>query len=212
MATKPFDYKKEYKELYQPKTIPQLVDVPEMDFIMVDGRGDPNDSPLFQEAVEILYGISYTIKMSSKKGMEPEGYFDYVVPPLEGLWWIDGTEFSFTDRENWLWTLMIRLPEFVTSDVFAWAKAETKKKKPELGVDKARFETFKEGLCVQIMHIGPYSTEPESMAKVKEFLEANGLVETFTEGGKHHEIYLSDPRKANPEKMKTVLRHPVRKV
>lgn len=128
MATKPFDYKKEYKELYQPKTIPQLVDVPEMNFIMVDGRGDPNDSPLFQEAVEILYGISYTIKMSSKKGMEPEGYFDYVVPPLEGLWWIDGTEFSFTDRENWLWTLMIRLPEFVTSDVFAWAKAETKRK------------------------------------------------------------------------------------
>lgn len=209
MSEKAFDFKKEYKELYLPKNKPQLIDVPSMNFIMVDGSGDPNNSPEFQHATELLYGLSYTIKMSSKKGLEPKGFFDYVVPPLEGLWWIDEGSFSFEMRDNWKWTLMIRQPDFVDHEVFQWAVRELTRKKPELAAEKARFEAFEEGLCVQIMHIGPYSAEPETMEKIEAFLKENGLRNRFSSGGKHHEIYLSDPRKSKPETMKTVLRHPV---
>jgi len=209
MSEKAFDYKKEYKDLYMPKDKPVLIEVPPMNFLMVDGSGDPNNNPEFQHATELLYGLSYAIKMSKKKGKQPEGYFDYVVPPLEGLWWIDEGAFSFEERDNWKWTLMIRQPEFANEEVVRWAANELARKKPELAIEKARFESLEEGLCVQIMHIGPYSTEPETMKKVEAFLLEHGLKDRLTSGGKHHEIYLSDPRKSKPESMKTVLRHPV---
>lgn len=211
MAEKAFDFKKEYKELYLPKEKPVHIDVPIMNFIMVDGKGDPNNSTDFQQAVELLYGLSYTIKMSKKKGKEPAGYFEYVVPPLEGLWWVNDEFFSLEHRDNWLWTIMIRQPDFVTNDFFAWAKAEFKKKKTDLTVEKARFETYTEGLCVQSLHLGPFATEPNTMKKIEAFIQDEGLVDLVAKGGKHHEIYLSDPRKAKPENMKTVLRHPVGK-
>lgn len=212
MSVKAFDYKKEYRDLYLPKGEPMLIEVPSMNFIMTDGSGDPNDNPSFQRAIELLYGLSFTIKMSKMKGNQPEGYFEYVVPPLEGLWGIDHGLFSLEQRENWKWTVMIRQPEFVDEAVFKWACNELKKKKPELPVESARFEAFEEGLSVQIMHIGPYSTEPETMKKIEAFLEANGLKDRLAAGGKHHEIYLSDPRKGKPETRKTVLRHPVVRV
>lgn len=211
MTEKALDYKKEYRDLYFPKDKPVLIDIPAMNFIMVDGKDDPNNNPDFQEGVELLYGLSYTIKMSKKKGKEPAGYFDYVVPPLEGLWWIANGKFSLTERENWLWTIMIRQPEFVGSDFFTWAKSELKKKKPEMAVEKARLESVTEGLCVQIMHTGPYATEPETMVKIEDFIRKENLVDLVSQGGKHHEIYLSDPGKGKPENMKTVLRHPVKK-
>ncbi|HOQ37210.1 MAG TPA: GyrI-like domain-containing protein [Acetivibrio sp.] len=209
MSEKAMDYKKEQKDLYMPKDKPVLIEVPPMNFLMVDGSGDPNDNPEFEHATELLYGLSYAIKMSKKKGKQPEGFFDYVVPPLEGLWWIDGGSFSLEKRDNWKWTLMIRQPEFVNVETVQWAVDELARKKPELEINKARFEAFEEGLCVQIMHIGPYSTEPETMKKVEAFLSEHGLKDRLTSGGKHHEIYLSDPRKSKPESMKTVLRHPV---
>jgi len=210
MSEKALDYKKEFKDLYLPKITPVLVNVPAMNFIMVDGKGDPN-SVEFQQAVELLYGLSFTIKMSKKKGQEPQGYFDYVIPPLEGLWWISQGGFSFEQRENWLWTVMIRQPEFVDGEVFKWAQEALVKKKPELAMEKAGFQTFHEGLCVQCLHIGPYATEPETMTQMEEFMRTEGWRDLVGAGGKHHEIYLSDPRKAKPESMKTVLRHPVKR-
>lgn len=209
MDKKVFDYKKEYKDLYMPKGGPALVTVPAMDFIMADGTGDPNNNTGFQQAVELLYGLSFTIKMSKMKNKEPQGYFEYVVPPLEGLWWIDEGGFSFEKRDNWKWTLMIRQPDFVTPEFFDWACGELKSKKPEMPVGKARFETFEEGLCVQALHMGPYSTEPGTMEKISGFIGENGLKDKVGSGGKHHEIYLSDPRRCKIEKLKTVLRHPV---
>ncbi|HEY8392353.1 MAG TPA: GyrI-like domain-containing protein [Capillibacterium sp.] len=209
MGGKVFDYKKEEKDLYMPKEEPVLIEVPSMNFLMVDGRGDPNHNPEFQQAIEVLYGLAYTIKMSPRKGRQPEGYFDYVIPPLEGLWWVDEGNFSLEQRENWKWILLIRQPEFVDAELLQWATGEMRRKKPELPIEKARLATFTEGLCVQIMHRGPYSTEPETMKKVEAFLLAHGLRDRLAKGGKHHEIYLSDPRKAKPETMKTVLRHPV---
>lgn len=192
-----------------PKDKPILIEVPSMDFIMVDGCGDPNNNLGFEQAIELLYGLSYAIKMSKIKGIQPEGYFEYVVPPLEGLWWIDEGGFSFEKRDNWKWTLMIRQPEFVNEEFFKLACGLLIRKKPGLPIEKARFEAFTEGLCVQIMHIGPYSTEPQSMKKIDDFIAQESLRDRLGSGGKHHEIYLSDPRKSKPESMKTVLRHPV---
>ena len=209
---KVLDYKKEFKDLYMPKDKPLLIMIPSMNFIMCDGTGDPNDNSDFQQAINLLYGLSFTIKMSKMKGNQPEGYFEYVVPPLEGLWWIDEGGFSFDVRDNWKWTLMIRQPEFVNKEVFKWACSELIKKKGEIPIEKVRFETFDEGSCVQIMHIGPYSTEPETMKKIEAFILKEGLRNKVGKGGKHHEIYISDPRKCEPESMKTVLRQPVEKV
>lgn len=209
MSPAVFDFKKEYKDLYMPKSKPVLIDIPAMRFVMIDGSGDPNNSPAFQRATELLYGLSYTIKMSKKKGSQPPGYFEYVVPPLEGLWWIEGGQFSFALRDNWKWTLMIRQPEFVDTACFQWATGELRHKKPELPHDMVRLETFTEGWCVQIMHVGPYVSEPESMSRIEDYITAQGLGDLVGKGRKHHEIYLSDPRKAKPESMKTVLRHPV---
>ncbi len=209
MSEKAFDYKQAYRDLYLPKDRPALIQVPAIHFIMADGSGDPNHDAGFEQAVELLYGLSFTIKMSKMKLNRPEGYFDYLVPPLEGLWWIEDGGFSFEKRENWRWTLMIRQPEFVTEGVFRLAGAELGAKKPGLAVERARFEAFEEGWCVQMMHIGPYSTEPETIQKITAFIQAEGLQSRIGPNAKHHEIYRSDPRKSNPERMKTVLRHPV---
>ncbi len=209
--SKKVDYKKDCKDLYLPKTKPMLIDVPPMNFIMIDGAGDPNQIE-YQQAVGALYALAFTIKMSKMSGNQPQGYFEYVVPPLEGLWWISGGAFSFDERDNWLWTSMIRQPEFVTPAAFNWAVEECRRKKPELDLSKVRFETFTEGLCLQIMHIGPYSDEPRTLALLEHFIEENGLVNQTGSERKHHEIYLSDPRKSAPEKLKTVLRLPVAKV
>jgi len=202
------DFKKDYKDLYLPKTKPMLIDVPEIQFIAVDGAGDPN-SEAYQQAIGILYGLTFTIKMSKMSGNQPPGYYEYVVPPLEGLWWVSGGAFSFDQRENWLWTSMIRQPEFVTPAVFDWAVEECGRKKPELDLSRGRLTTFTEGLCVQIMHIGPYAEEPRSVELMKAFMAENMLIDETGSDRKHHEIYLSDPRKTAPEKLKTVLRHPV---
>lgn len=209
------DYKKEYKDLYQPKTKPSVIDVPEMIFIAVDGEGDPNTCEEYKTALEILYGLSFAIKMSKMNGTQPEGYFEYVVPPLEGLWYADGVDFNglnVTDKSKFKWVSMIRQPEFVTDEVFLAAKTSLQKKKPDLDLSKARLMKFKEDLCVQIMHKGAYDDEPASIRLMQQFAEENGYAEDFSENRLHHEIYLSDPRRCAPEKLKTVIRHPIRKI
>ena len=201
------DYKKDYKEFYIPKAVPTVIDVPSMSFIMVNGKGDPNGKE-YQDAVSLLYSLSYTIKM---KGKDRIGYFDYTVFPLEGLWWISEGTFDFNHRDKWQWVSMIRQPDFVTPEIFKWASELTQKKKLELDFSKARFETFSEGLCVQMMHIGPYSEEPTTIEKMKDFMKQNSLIEMTGLDRKHHEIYISDPGKTKPEKMNTVIRLPVAK-
>lgn len=209
------DYKKEYKELYQPKTKPSVIDVPEMIFIAVEGQGDPNTCNEYKQAIEILYGLSFAIKMSKMNGTQPDGYFEYVVPPLEGLWYMDDTKFdglNITNKSNFKWTSMIRQPEFVTKEVFETAKVAVNKKKPDLDLAKAKLIKMAEGLCVQIMHNGAYDNEPASIEKIKTFITENSYVEDFSGDRMHHEIYLSDPRRCAPEKLKTVIRHPIKKI
>ena len=212
------DFKKKDKELYLPKTEPVEVLVPKMNFIMVDGKGNPNDKDgEYPKAIEILYALSYTIKMNKEIRKEVEGYFDYVVPPLEGLWWLQDDDMDFSKKDKYIWTSMIRQPEFVTKEIFDFACNEVKKKKPNLDVSKARFEVFNEGLCVQCMHIGPFDEEYKTTEKIDKYIKENNLMNDIcgvNEDGKirrHHEIYLSDIRRVNVEKMKTVIRHPVRR-
>lgn len=208
------DYKKSEKHLYMPKT-PAIVQAPEMIFFAVDGQGDPNTSPAYAQAMEILYGLSFTVKMSKMGGEAPEGYFEYVVPPLEGLWWTDDPAFCGkcpADKGRFHWTSMIRQPDFVNEDIFAWAVQRLAKKKPELPLDKARFWRWEEGLCAHILHIGPYDAEPASIDKLAAFMEEQGFQADFSEQRRHHEIYLGDPRRTAPERLKTVIRHPVRKI
>lgn len=209
------DYKKEYKDLYRPKTKPSIIDVPEMLFIAVNGEGDPNTCKEYREALNILYALSYSIKMSKMNGTRPEGYFEYVIPPLEGLWYANGVAFdglNVTDKSKFKWISMIRQPEFVTEEVFEAAKTALQKKKPELDLSKARLIKMKEGLCVQIMHKGSYDDEPESIERMKRFAEENGYSEDLSEQRLHHEIYLSDPRRCAAENLKTIIRHPVIKL
>lgn len=211
---KKLDYKKEYKDLYMPKTSPSIVEVPEMLFIMVDGKGDPNTSPEYKHAMSLLYGLSWTIKMSKMKGTKPAGYFEYVVPPLEGFWQADDMNFAemtIGDKSKFRWTSMIRQPEFVTPAVFEDAKAVLGKKDPDLNLDLARLVKYTEGLCAQVLHIGPYDDEPETVKKLGRYIEEQGYVTDISEERRHHEIYLGDPRKTAPEKRKTVIRHPIRK-
>lgn len=221
MAASKLDYKKEYPDLYLPKTKPSVIDVPAMGFIMVAGKGDPNEEDgEYQRAVGILYGLTFTIKMSRLSGNQPDGYFDYVVPPLEGLWWNEGEPFNgitVTDKSAFSWISMIRQPEFVTPEVFAWAVEEASRKKPELDTSLARFETYREGLCAQVMHKGPYDDEPATIAALDRFIEEKGYRSDFSDGQdafpvarRHHEIYLGDPRRSKPENLKTVIRHPIR--
>ncbi len=214
-----FDFKKEDKELYNPKAKPALIDVKKINFIMVEGKGDPNEADgEFAKAIEILYGLSYTISMSDKSGEAPDGYFEYVVAPLEGLWWTDqDQEFSTDRKEKLIWQAMIRQPEFVTPEVLEWAKIKLGSKKPELDLGKASLFEYHEGECVQMMHIGPYDNEAQTVKLIDQYALANGYENAIGEmsaDGKvlrHHEIYLNDFRKTDPEKLKTVIRHPVRK-
>lgn len=218
MADKKVDYKKEYKDLYMPKTKPTVIDVPTMSFIMVDGKGNPNvEGGEYQQAIEILYGLSWTIKMSKMGAGKPEGYFEYVIPPLEGLWWLNDDSYSdFSNKEKYCWTSMIRQPEFVTQEVFDLACIEVVKKKPHLDTSKARLQLFTEGLCVQMMHIGPYEDEDKTVAQINAFIKENNYQHAISDVQpdgtvrRHHEIYLGDPRKIEPSKRKTVLRHPVK--
>jgi len=208
----PTDYKKIEKELYQPKTTPSIIEVPIMTFIAIDGMGNPNTSEAYKEALEILYGLSYSIKMSKMGGSAPDGYFDYVVAPLEGLWWsLGGGTVSFSDKDSFCWTSMIRQPEFVTKEVFESAKTSLSRKKPGLDLSKARLMKLTEGLCVQVMHIGPYDDEPATIEAMDRYATENGFVIDINDTRRHHEIYLSDPRKVAPEKLKTVIRHPITK-
>jgi Uncharacterized conserved protein len=217
MITEKLDYKKVSKDLYMPKNKPMLIDVPAMNFIMADGKGNPNEKDgEYQSAVELLYALSWTIKMSKNSNTIPKGYFEYVIPPLEGMWWLkdDGKE-DFSQKGNFCWTSMIRQPDFVTKEIFGWACSEVGKKKPHLNASIARFVTFCEGLCVQMMHIGPFDDEPKSIEEINQYIEQNNLtdqISTVLPDGvirRHHEIYLSDARKIDPNKWKTVLRHPV---
>lgn len=206
-----FDYKKEYKEFYLPKSKPGIVDVPPMNYLAVRGKGDPNvEGSEYKESIELLYGVAYTLKMS-KKGSRPiKGYFDYVVPPLEGFWWQDGIAgVDYAHKENFEFISVIRLPDFVTQEDYDWAMAEaTKKKKRDFS--KVEFFTYDEGLCVQCMHIGPYDDEPATVALMHEYMELEGYILDINNKRHHHEIYLSDVRKVVPEKMKTVIRHPIK--
>ena len=202
----PFDYKKEYKALYLPKEMPSIVEVPSMQYAAVRGHGDPNEPDgEYGRAVAVLYGISYTIKMSYKGSRKVDGFFEYVVPPLEGFWWMEGGApgVDYRNKSGFNWISIIRVPEFVTEEVFAWAKEEAQRKK---GIDTSLAEliTVSEGLCVQCLHIGSYNEEPATVAKMDRYLLEQGYENDISDLRRHHEIYLSDPRKVSPERMKTV--------
>ena len=208
-----FDYKKEYKEFYMPKNKPGIVEVPEMNYIAVRGQGDPNaEGGEYKRSIELLYGIAFTIKMSKKGSRQIEGYFDYVVPPLEGFWWQEGkTEIDYAHKEDFQFISVIRLPDFVTKSDFAWAVQEASEKK-KTDFSKVEFRTYHEGLCVQCMHLGSYDDEPATVELMHRFMEEQGYALDITGQRMHHEIYHSDARRTAPEKLKTVIRHPVRKV
>jgi hypothetical protein len=198
--------------LYLPKTTPAIVDVSEMQFVAIEGKGNPNDeNGEYQKALAVLYGIQYTIKMSKKGNNILDGYFDYVVPPLEGFWWLENNQdFIYDNKSKFCWISLIRLPEFVDKRTFEWACEEVSKKK-NIDTTKAKLLTIKEGLCVQCMHIGIYDDEPKTLKLMNDFIDKNGLQSDINEARRHHEIYLSDPRKTEASKLKTVLRIPVKK-
>ena len=206
-----FDYKKDYKEFYLPKNKPSIVTVPSMNFVAVRGQGDPNEEDgEYSRALNLLYGIAFTIKMSKKGSHQIDGYFDFVVPPLEGFWWQDGVSgVDYSRKDAFQWISAIRLPDFVTKADFDWAIEEaTTKKKADFS--RVEFMTLEEGLCVQCMHIGPYDDEPATVDLMHSFMEREGYVLDITDERRHHEIYLSDARRTAPEKLKTVVRHPIR--
>ena len=207
-----FDFKKEYKEFYMPKNKPEIVTVPGMNYIAVRGSGDPNrEDGEYRQSIGLLYGIAFTIKMSRKSGHQLEGYFDYVVPPLEGFWWQDGVDgIDYAHKEAFHWISVIRLPDFVTEEDFRWAAGEAEKKKKQ-DFSGAEFLTVEEGLCVQCLHIGSYDDEPATVAMMHAFAEQQGYKPDLTNRRLHHEIYLSDARKVAPEKRKTVIRHPIKR-
>lgn len=207
-----FDFKKEYKEFYLPKSKPEIVTVPRANYIAVRGKGDPNqEGGAYQQAISVLYAVAYTLKMSYKTDHKIEGFFEYVVPPLEGFWWQEGiVGVNYSDKSIFQWLSVIRLPDFVTLADFDWA-VETASKKKGLDCSAAEYLTVDEGLCVQIMHLGPYDTEPETVALMDDFLAEKGYANDLSDTRRHHEIYLSDPRKTPPEKWKTVIRHPIRR-
>ena len=207
-----FDFKKEYKELYMPGNKPEIVRVPAVNYIAVRGKGDPNEEGgAYQQAISVLYAVAYTLKMSYKTDHRIEGFFDYVVPPLEGFWWQEGVDgVDYSDKSAFHWISVIRLPDFVTREDFDWAVQSAAKKK-KLDCSSAEFLTLEEGLCVQIMHLGPFDREPETVALMDAYLKETGYVADMTDARLHHEIYLSDARKIAPEKWKTVIRHPIKR-
>lgn len=206
-----FDYKKEYREFYMPKAKPEIVSVPAMNYIAVRGKGDPNDeNGEYQKAIGMLYTVAYTIKMSKKGDHRIEGYFDYVVPPLEGFWWQEGIEgVDYSNKNGFQWISVIRLPDFVKQEDLKWAVKEASAKK-KTDLSQVEFLSIDEGLCVQCMHTGPYDDEPATVEAIDRFLAENGYENDFSDERRHHEIYLTDARRTAPEKLKTVIRHPVR--
>ena len=207
-----FDFKKEYKEFYMPKNIPEIVDVPRANYIAVRGKGDPNEEGgAYKEAIGILYAIAYTLKMSYKTQHKIKGFYEYVVPPLEGFWWQDGiTGVDYGSKSTFNWISVIRLPDFISEEDFKWA-VDTATEKKKIDCSKAEFLTIEEGLCVQIMHNGSYDDEPKTVRIMDEYLKENGYENDLNDKRLHHEIYLSDARKTAKEKLKTVIRHPIRK-
>lgn len=208
-----FDFKKEYKEFYMPKNKPEIVTVPKANYIAVRGKGNPNENDgAYQKAISILYAVAYTLKMSYKTEHKIEGFFEYVVPPLEGFWWQDNVDgIDYADKAAFNWISVIRLPEFITKKDFEWA-VETASEKKKLDCSSAEFLIVDEGLCVQIMHIGAFDDEPQTVALMDEYIAQNGYENDITESRLHHEIYLSDARKVAPEKWKTVIRHPIKRL
>ena len=207
-----FDYKKEYKEFYLPPSTPGLITAPAMNFLAVRGKGDPNEAGgAYKRALGLLYAVAFTIKMSKLGKHKLEGYFDYVVPPLEGLWWQEGRQgVDYARKAEFQWISLIRLPEFVTRETFDWAVREAEKKK-RLDLSPVEFFPWEEGVCVQCMHLGPYDNEPATVAAMEEYAWAQGCELDFSQGRFHHEIYLSDVRRTKPEKLKTIIRQPVRR-
>lgn len=207
-----FDFKKEYKEFYMPKNKPEIVNVPKANYIAVRGQGNPNEKGgAYQQAIGVLYAVAYTLKMSYKTDYKMEGFFEYVVPPLEGFWWQQDVKgVDYTNKDTFCWISVIRLPDFVTKKDFDWA-VETASKKKKMDCSNAEFLAVEEGLCVQIMHKGAFDDEPETVAVMDAYLAENGYENDFSDGRLHHEIYLSDARRAAPEKWKTVIRHPIKK-
>ena len=208
-----FDFKKEYREFYLPATKPEIIDVPSANYLAVRGKGDPNQPDGdYQKVLAVLYALAYTLKMSYKTDYRIEGFFDYVVPPLEGFWWQEGVKgVNYGDKSSFCWISVIRLPDFITVRDFEWAR-ETATRKKKLDCSKAEFLTVDEGLCVQIMHIGSYDDEPASVALMDQYLAENGYENDLSDARRHHEIYLSDARKTEPAKLKTVIRHPIKKI
>lgn len=208
-----FDYKKEYKEFYMPKKKPSIVEIPKMNYIAVRGKGNPNDeNSEYKNSIGLLYAIAFTIKMSYKGDYKIDGYFEYVVPPLEGFWWQENTDgIDYNRKEDMHFISVIRLPDFVTEDDFKWAVDEaTKKKKQDFS--KVEFLTYDEGVCVQCMHIGSYDNEPETVDLMHKYMEENGYELDITDSRLHHEIYLSDPRRCDESRLKTVVRHPIKRL
>lgn len=207
-----FDYKKEYKEFYMPKNIPSIVTVPKMNYIAVRGKGNPNDeNGEYKDSIGLLYAIAFTIKMSYKGSHKIDGYFEYIVPPLEGFWWQDGSDtIDYANKDGFNFISLIRLPDFVNKADFDWAIQEaTSKKKTDFS--KVEFLTYDDGVCVQCMHIGAYDDEPKTVALMHEYMAASGYESDMTSSRYHHEIYLSDPRKCAAEKLRTVVRHPIKR-
>ncbi|MCI8379537.1 MAG: transcriptional regulator [Lachnospiraceae bacterium] len=207
-----FDFKKEYKEFYMPKNKPQIVDVPKANYIAVRGTGNPNEEDgAYKKAIGILYAVAYTLKMSYKTDYRIEGFYEYVVPPLEGFWWQENVEgVDYSNKAAFQWISVIRLPDFVSKKDFEWAVGTASQKK-KMDCSPAEFLTIEEGLCVQIMHFGAYDDEPETVAVMDRFLEENGYENDFSDERRHHEIYMSDARRTAPEKWKTVIRHPIKR-
>ena len=207
-----FDYKKEYKEYYMPGQTPALVIIPKMNFIAVSGRGDPNiPDGEYQAAMNLLYGLAYTLKMSHKTPYKINGFFEYVVPPLEGLWWQEGLEeVDYSRKDAFQWISLIRLPDFISTADLEWARAKASEKK-KADFSRVQLLSYTEGLCVQQLHLGSYDDEPATVAAMAAFIKEKGYRTDITEARRHHEIYLSDPRKTEPSKLKTVLRHPIKK-
>ena len=207
-----FDFKKEYKEFYMPKNRPEIVTVPKANYIAVRGNGDPNqEGGAYQQAIGIFYAVDYTMKLCYKSDYKIAGFFEYVVPPLEGFWWQEGIEgVDYSNKNTFHWISVIRLPDFITKENFDWA-VETALKKKKLDCSSAEFLTIDEGLCVQIMHLGSFDSEPDTVALMDDYLEKNGYENDFSKARLHHEIYMSDARKVPPEKWKTVIRHPIKK-
>jgi len=208
-----FDFKKEYKEFYLPKDVPHIVTVPKANYIAVRGQGNPNEeSGAYQQALQVLYAVAYTLKMSYKTGYRMEGFFEYVVPPLEGFWWQDGIDgMDYARKDKFHWISVLRLPDFVTKKDFDWA-VETAAKKKKLDCSVAEFLPIEEGLCVQIMHHGAFDDEPATVAIMDEYLKENGYENDFSDTRLHHEIYMTDARKVPAEKWKTVIRHPIKEL